>query len=343
MGQTIKCNFNLFREGRKYTGHHRNYILESARNVSMAPETRERIGLREAYGYFGHGRRQLAGKLNLSEVETVKLPGGQTVILENVPSNVTTFFQIDENGNVEHHQEILENNKPGQIVTGLNQSKIGGFSWAMGGTDGLAYGQTKTHSFYGFDYVLNPGFAENRGFVLEDADDNTRDMILENICKSCASLDEPAAEKYLDSWLASTQFQNLELQEKLETAAIYEDHLREETEAAKGQLSQVQSKLDGIQEVEENRRKVIMESAQGSKIVVPKDVLDAIFEMANEDDFHTLTQFFESAQRVDLSGLPLPGNNPRMKTITPKAHGHAEYQQPPEYGSAAAGRGILID
>lgn len=337
--EPIKCNFNLFREGRKYTGHHRNYVLESARNVCLAPETLERIKLREAYGYFGHGRRQLAGKLNLSEVETVKLPGGQSVILENVPSNVTTFFEVDEEGNVEHHQEILESNKPGQIVAGLNKSKIGGFSWAMGGTDGGAYGKTKASSFYGFDYVLNPGFSENRGFLLEDADANTRDIILENICQS--GVDEKTAETYLDSWLASTQLQNVDLQEKLETAAIYEDHLREETENVRVDLEQVQGKLSAIQDVEETRRQIIMESAKSTRIAIPKDVLEAIIGMANEEDFQVLTQFFESASRVDLSGLPLPGNNRRMETITPKE----SYQEPerPEYGSAAAGRGILID
>lgn len=339
MGQMIKCNFNLFREGRKYTGHHRDYVLESARNVCLAPETRERIKLREAYGYFGHGRRQLAGKLNLSEVESVKLPGGQSVILENVPSNVTTFFDVDTEGNVEHHQEILENNKPGQIVSGLNKSKIGGFSWAMGGADGGAHGKTKTSAFYGFDYVLNPGFSENRGFLLESADENTRDIILENICES--GVDTPTAEKYLDSWLASTQIQNVDLQEKLESAGIYEDHLREDAEKARSDLDHVQGKLIAIQDIEENRRRIITESAKSTHIAIPENVLDAIIEMANEEDFQVLAQFFESASKVDLSGLPLPGNKPEMETIAPQVQYHET--EKPEYGSAAAGRGILID
>ena len=338
MGQMIECKFNLFREGRKYTGHHRNYVLESAQNVCHAPETVERIRLREAYGYFGHGRRQLAGKLNLSEVETVKLPGGQSVILENVPSNVTSLFKVDGDGNVEHHQEILENNKPGQIVSGLNKSKIGGFSWAMGGTDGGTYGKTKPSAFYGFDYVLNPGFSENRGFLLEDADETTRDLILENICET--GVDEITAEKYLDSWLASTQIQNVDLQEKLEAAAIYEDHLREDADAARDELEHVQGKLYAIQDVEENRRRIILESSHKTQIAIPENVLNAIIEMANEEDFQVLTQFFESANRVDISGLPLPGKKRKMETIDPQ---QPYYTDEPEYGSAAAGRGILID
>jgi len=336
MGQVIKCNFNLFREGRKYTGHHRNYVLESARNVCFAPETRERIRLREAFGYFGHGRRQLAGKLNLSEMETVKLPGGQTVILENVPSNVTTFFEIDEEGDVEHHQEIIENNESGKIVAGLNKSKIGGFSWAMGGNDGGAHGKTQTSAFYGFDYVLNPGFAENRGFLLENADGNTRDVILENICQT--GVNEDTAERYLDSWLASTQLHNIELQEKLEASAIYEDHLREHAENTKEEFDRVKSKLAAIQDIEEKRRKIILESSRKTHIAIPENVLDAIIEMANEDDFEVLTQFFESANQIDIASLPLEGNS--IGDVILPLH---QTKEAPEYGSAAAGRGILID
>ena len=57
MGQIIECSFNLFKEGRQYTGHHRQYVLESALKTCNAPETREKIKLREALGYLGHGRR----------------------------------------------------------------------------------------------------------------------------------------------------------------------------------------------------------------------------------------------------------------------------------------------
>jgi hypothetical protein len=338
MGQTIKCQYNLFREGRTYSGHHRNYILESARNVCMAPETRERIRLREAFGYFGHGRRQLAGKLNLSEVETVRLPGGQSIILENVPSNVTTYFQIDENGNVEHHQEILEHNKPGQIVLGLHKSRVGGFSWAMDGSDGGARGKTTTSAFYGFDYVLNPGFAENRGFVLESADAATRDVILENICQT-GKVDGKTAEAYLDSWLASVSLENIALQDRIEESAIQADGLREKIEANLSEIDRLKKQLSAIQGVENQRRKTIMESARTSRIAIPQRILDAIIEMADEEDFHHLTQFFETARQIDLSTLPLPGAKRNPTSINPRQHSH----ETPEYGTVAAGRGILSD
>lgn len=332
--EQIKCSFNLFKEGRKYTGHHRNYVLESARKVCYDPATREGIGLREKLGYLGHGRRILAGKLTLDEVEAVKMPDGSTIVVENVPSNVTTHFEVHEDGTVEHTQDILES-APGKVVSGLNKSRVGGFSWAMGGRDGGVQGGTRLIGFEGFDYVMNPGFSSNRGYVLEDAGDGpTTDMILEGICKM--GVDEKEAERYLQYWSASEQLKALELEERLAEASIYEDALREELETTQGTLSDVENKLSEalikVQGTEDRRRTVITEGAARSAIVIPENVIDALLSMSNEEDFYTLVGFFESAKRVDLDGLPVGDHSPEYVK-----DGKFVPQQPPEYGSAEAG------
>jgi len=331
MGQTIKCNFNLFQEGRKHTGHHRHYLLESAMTTCYAPETREKIQLREAFGYFGHGRRQIARKLHLEEVESVKLPDGSVVIIENIPSNVTTFFEINKKGEVEHHQEILEDNKPGQVVAGLHKNRVGGFSWAMKGYDGGVAGKTAVADFYGFDYVLNPGFSSNRGYLLENAGEaeNTRDMILESLCKE-SGIDDKTAEAYLNSWVASAEIHNQELIERLEEAAIYEDSLREDIETKGSEIAHLQGLVKGFNEAERRRAEIITESAKKSIVVVPEYVVNALLEMSNETDFNTLIGFFESASRVNLNGLPLPAN---IQKKQPAIKGESIT---PEYGTAEA-------
>ncbi len=333
--EQIKCKFSLFDEGRKYTGHHRNYILESARKVCYAPATREGISLREKLGYLGHGRRQLAGKLTLGEVETVKLPDGTTLVVENVPSNVTTHFEIHEDGTVEHTQDILES-APGKVVSGLNRSMVGGFSWAMGGRDGGAIGATNVTGFEGFDYVMNPGFSANRGYILESADGPTREMILESIHK--AGVEEKEAEKWLQHWAASNQLELLTLQDRLAEAEIYEDALRADLEAKQATvidlISQVTNALTTLEDTEAKRRKVILEGASKSAIVIPENVVDALLSMSNEADFYTLVGFFESAKRVDLDGLPIGDHDPHYIKggyVPKKPAG------PPEYGSALAG------
>jgi hypothetical protein len=320
MQEIIKCRFNLFDEGREYTGHHRKYVLENARRVCYAPGTREGLRLREKLGYLGHGRREMAGKVRIDEVEKVKMPDGSMTVVENVPSNVTTFFEIDKKGNVDHHQEIIGTNQPGKIVSGLNQSKVGGFSWAMGGRDGGAHGATRVSSFEGFDYVMNPGFSANRGYVLESA--GSKDMILESICKT--GIDEMLAGKYLEDWAASAQVYAVALEERLENAEIFESALVEKNEA-------LSVEIEALKEQAEVRHAMITECAKNHAVVVPEDVANALISMANKEDFNKLVGFFESAGNVDLSRYPLPGVS--REKIVVDAH---RVQKVPEYGQAAA-------
>jgi len=297
----IECRFNLFEEGRKYTGHHRKYILENARKACYAPETREAMRLRELLGYLGHGRREIARKLAVSEVEIIKGPTGAPLLVENVPSNVTTALEIDDNGNVTHTQEIM-NTEPGKVVKALNESRVGGFSWACGGSDGGAMGATKITEIQGFDYVMNPGFALNRGYILESAGDGGKvhDLILESICKS-AGIKEGKAEGYLQYWAATEHVRAIEMQGHLEEAAILESALRDDLAAARRELEA----LKNGKASQSLREQMIFEAAKKSPVVVPDKVVKAIISMAGEDDFNTLVGFFESAKTVNISGLPI--------------------------------------
>jgi hypothetical protein len=249
----------------------------------------------------------LAGKLQLGETELVKLPGGQSILLENIPSNVTTFFEVSQNGDVEHHQEILLENDPGKTVFGLHKSRVGGFSWACGGSDGGAVGITKINSFEGFDYVLNPGFSGNRGYILESADAATRDIILENI--EMMGVKDP--EQRLESWAASVQFYASELEERLTQCAIYEASIREQMEqqqAATGAMAENLARLRAENELMvQTRERIITECANKSVVVMPDSVRTAIVSMATEADFFAMMNFFEKSRSVDLNQFPLIG------------------------------------
>ncbi|MFH1984753.1 MAG: hypothetical protein ABIL58_23175 [Pseudomonadota bacterium] len=296
-GPVIECQFNLFDEGRKYTGHHRKYVLENAREVCYAPATREGIRLREKLGFLGHGRREMAGKAAIAESERVQMPDGSFVIVDNVPACVTTAFEIDEAGNVSHAQELLVANAPGRVVQGLHESRVGGFSWAMGGRDGGRHGTTRVSSFEGFDYVLNPGFSSNRGYVLESAE--TKDMVLESIAK--AGIEGAQAEAIMHGWIASAVYKVDELTERLANAEIFESALMERVEA-------LDAMARTARERDEARRALVTECARKSVVVVPADVADAMVRMASESDFQRVIGFFESAAKADLGRYPLPGS-----------------------------------
>ena len=104
--QRLNCSFSLLDEGRQYTGNHRKYIIENAREICNSPATKEKIRLREALGFYGHGRRILAGKMNIGEVEAVTLPDGGKAIVSNIPCNVTVAFDVSPEGVVSHSQEV---------------------------------------------------------------------------------------------------------------------------------------------------------------------------------------------------------------------------------------------
>jgi hypothetical protein len=81
--------------------------------------------------------------------------------------------------------------------------------------------------------------------------------------------------------------------------------------------------------VAELRQKLILEASTKSTIVIPEKVVKSLLNMASEDDFNTLVGFFESAGKVDLSRLPLAGNEGRRITVSSSPPSTPE----PEYGS----------
>lgn len=305
----LECAYNLFHEGRKYTGNHRSYILENARSVADSAATREKIKLREALGYYGHGRRILAKKMNLTEVEAVKLPDGGTAIISNIPSNVTTDFSVADDGTVTHAQEVLDT-ETGKIVSGLHKSRVGGFSWACPGSDGGRNGATRLTGFSGFDYVLNPGFAHNRGYVLESADGGdfgpSPDQILESVAAAVG--DDDRAEKLFRGWQADAHFRAMELEDQLEQAALYESALLDKLTCKERDIAELDRQAQAAlmaQEQEKARVKGMVDFiVESCPFFIPEDVQHAMFEA----NFDRARQIFESAKAVDLSQYPVPGS-----------------------------------
>lgn len=302
MGNILECNFNIFNEGRKYTGNHRKYVLENAMNIASSDATREKIRLREAFGYYGHGRRILARKMRLQEVEAVKMPDGSSVVLSNIPSNVTTSLIIEDDGTVRHTQEILTT-ETGQIVESLNRSKVGGFSWACPGADGGSSRATTLSGFEGFDYVLNPGFALNRGYVLESADSFDKGIILESI--AAVVKDDAKAEQLLAGWQSDSYFEAMELRERLEQAEIFESALLEKMAGHENEYNALDGRLQAaLKQQEAEKAKVqqicnfIVESAP---FFIPEEVKHAMMEA----DFNKVSGIFEAAKRVDFGQFPI--------------------------------------
>ena len=72
--QRLNCSFSLLDEGRQYTGNHRKYIIENAREICNSPATKEKIRLREALGFYGqrnwvYGPRNWGWKKAIEQTE----------------------------------------------------------------------------------------------------------------------------------------------------------------------------------------------------------------------------------------------------------------------------------
>lgn len=329
--KTITCTFSLLDEGRTYTGRHRKYLIQNAKDVCYNPVTREMIRLREAFGFYGHGLRQLAKKAFVDEVEAIKLKDGGTAIVSNIPSNVTVAFDVADDGMISHTQEILDT-EPGRIVAGLHTSKVGGFSWACSGDDRGRHGITHLSGFSGFDYVLSPGFSGNRGYVLESANANTEQLILESVAATVG--DDAKAEQYVKGWLVGSQ----------DRLALLEEHIFE-SEARQAELLEEQERLNGAlaeavaARLEADEKKLILESGVKELLSALQESLPffipegAMHDMLN-GDFSRARIVFENASRVDFSQFPLSG---RKRRVAPEEQKAALMPEMPEYGSAAYG------
>lgn len=328
----ISCSFSLLDEGRTYTGHHRKYLITNAREICYSPAVREKIRLREALGFYGHGRRILAGRMSLGEVEAVKLPDGGSAIVSNIPSNVTTAFDVAEDGTVTHTQEIL-NTETGKIVNGLHGSRVGGFSWACPGTDGGKEGISRLSGFAGFDYVLSPGFAHNRGYILESAD-GMEQAILESVAATLN--DDARAEQYVRGWMRDFQARAAQLEDQLFASEARQADLLSEREALTKAMAETkaahESTLAEKVSLEENIRGIVEALREALPVFVPDDAMHAMLN----GDFHRAQAIFESAAHIDFGQYPLsmPGRREPAGLQTQK-------QEEPEFGSASYGEMIF--
>ena len=324
----LVCAFSLLDEGRKYSGNHRKYVIENARDICYSPETRELIKLREAVGYYGHGRRVLCGKMKLQEVDVITLPDGTQAMVSNVPSNVTLAFDVGEDGTVTHTQEILDT-ETGKIVAGLNASRVGGFSWACPGKDGGSRNVTTLTGFSGFDYVLTPGFAKNRAYVLEAAREQ---QVLESVAAVVG--DDDRAQKLVAGWRFGAAEQILDLHDRIFEADerffdLKEKHEKLQTELATA-LGEKAKAATEVETLRSDFRRVLEGLSESLPFFIPEGVMHDMLD----GDFSRARMLFEGATTFDFGQYPLKQHSTRQAQDPAQVEpAHEE----PEYGSASYG------
>lgn len=156
MAEIIK--FNVGNRGRTHRGKDRNFDTRALAALVNGPETQERVRNRDMLGYYGHFQRM---KFGLIPPEWA-IVNGKSINIE--PAIVTTYLHADPDGTIEHKTEFLDT-AGGKIAKRLHESKTGGFSSAIHAKE--RGGLDVPSLFAGFDYVLEPNYTTNRGYMFD--------------------------------------------------------------------------------------------------------------------------------------------------------------------------------
>lgn len=179
MGQkTERIRFNVTDRGRKHRGQDRKFDMRALAELINGPEVQERVRNRDMVGYYGHWVRRMFG---LEPVE-FGVHAGKGLNLE--PALVTTYVSADDQGNVEHESEFLDTSA-GKIAARLHASKTGGFSSAIGAKQ--RGGKDVPYIFAGFDYVIEPNYTKNRGYVLDSVTADEGEAVFDSVASEFSS------------------------------------------------------------------------------------------------------------------------------------------------------------
>lgn len=312
--KTVTDRFSVVDTIRRYTPQNmRKYILKSVNDTFNDPQVQECISLGQMYGYYGHGRRAMhyakTGDLTLPEVSVVMVDG-KPVTLTNVPSNRTLSVSIDDNGVVTHTQEILDTD-PGQIVTGMESSRAGGWSWVTGGDDKPA--RSVVTGFYGFDYVTTPNYIslDRASLMLESAGTRSEVMI--------AGLMESGFSANAATDLCH-HFEALREDQAMFEAVQHAGHLESQMWMLQGQLAEMQARvseqnamLESAGELAKTRRRIMRETLNSLPVFLSKEQRQALLRMESEEDIQVLSAMLESAAGNMSSSLPIGDRPPRQR------------------------------
>jgi hypothetical protein len=162
--RTGVIQYNLNDRGRELTGKPRQFNVGKVAAFINGARTQERIKKRDMFGYYGHWPRVKFGMMPPEG----GIYQGKLVKLE--PAISTVHLKACPDGTIEHEEEFLETDA-GRTAQKMFESKKGGFSSALSEVEGR---------FFGFDYVNEPNFDDNRGYVLDAASVDDGGAILDD-------------------------------------------------------------------------------------------------------------------------------------------------------------------
>ena len=205
--ETGIIRYNLKNRGRKYVGNDRNFDIEPLMQFINGPQCQESVKNHDMIGFYGHWPRIRYG---LRPQEGGPSEKGKAEIVE--PAFVTTFLKGYQDGTIEHKARFLDTDA-GKLASKLFSERVGGFSSCI---------VERTHTFYGFDYVLEPNYTTNRGYVLDNVG-----PIFDDVTSSGMTTKEIEKQIFKEQIRGIQAILDASKNERSRTAEVI-DHLREE-------------------------------------------------------------------------------------------------------------------
>lgn len=293
--RVVSSTFNIFEHGRT-THNNRPYLLAAVKRIIESDKVQESLKLEELFGYYGHGKRQMAEKLTPSELEVVTVKG-KSVVIEQVPSNVCVALSIDDKGNVTHSQRILDT-QTGLIVDAMESSGVGGWSWAASGSANNFAG------FGGFDYVKRPSYISNEKrtkLMLESIGVETvNDCIIHNL--QTAGLSDKESQLILESWEETPEANPNETSLELQCLML-ESVIEDKERVHKSIVDDLTAQVDDVQGWKKKREELMLESLNSLPIIPTDEQKAAFTNLSSEADLKIVASMFESVQE-QLMTLP---------------------------------------
>lgn len=167
--------YNVRDRGRKHRGQDRNFDAQALASIVNSGEVQERVKNRDLWGYVEHWPRKVFG-LNpgMGGVIPSGPAAGKVARLE--PAFVTTFIEAKPDGTIRHEAEF-QDNANGRLAYRAHKNRRGGFSSVINCRD--CAGVDVPIGFYGFDYVSEPNFTTNRGYVLDGVWDEDGGVVMD--------------------------------------------------------------------------------------------------------------------------------------------------------------------
>ena len=157
MFTTDPITYNVTDRGRKARGQDRNFDTVALAKLINGASVQEKVKHGDMLGFLGHWPRI---KFGMEPAEGGVVDGKAVVM----PTAVRTVeLSAESDGTITHRTQFLDT-EHGEAAYRLFKSKAGGFSSAIDAVPGTS--PAITRGFYGFDYVYEPNFTQNRGHAV---------------------------------------------------------------------------------------------------------------------------------------------------------------------------------